>query len=426
MALDPVLNFAKVTVNTGYDAAATSIVLVAGQGAKLPETADGDFNLTWWNSTDYSDPSDDPNVEIVRCTARSTDTLTVTRNQESSGASTKNTADKTYKMVLGFTKKSYDEIDSDYQPIDDALTNISGLAYASDSFIKFTAEDTYTVRTLAETIGDLSGVASGTFSFNDQNLTSVGTLGVGAITTTGSFSQTGATTFGTGTGAISLNGSVSIASAKTFKFNTGATVGTIGTTFADNDTSLMTSQAIKEKIENYSYVTGAGAITAVEGEATLVFGGSISLGGHAFDDIDITAEFTDTDDHIMSSKAIKAKIEDYGYSTGGGITWNEVTGTSQSASVDNGYICNNASLVTVTLPDTAALGSVVRISGKGAGGWKVAQNAGETIHFGNTDTTAGAGGYLEFTNRYDAVELLCTTANTDWVIISSIGNITIN
>ena len=63
---------------------------------------------------------------------------------------------------------------------------------------------------------------------------------------------------------------------------------------------------------------------------------------------------------------------------GGGITWNEVTGTSQAAAVDNGYICNNASLVTVTLPDTAALGSVVAITGKGAGGWKVAQNAGET------------------------------------------------
>jgi len=36
MALDPVKNFAKVEVSTGYDAAATSITLVSGQGAKLP------------------------------------------------------------------------------------------------------------------------------------------------------------------------------------------------------------------------------------------------------------------------------------------------------------------------------------------------------------------------------------------------------
>ena len=80
-----------------------------------------------------------------------------------------------------------------------------------------------------------------------------------------------------------------------------------------------------------TYVTAAEAITAVEGEATLVFSGSISIGGHAFNDIDITAEFTDTDDHIMSSKAIKAKIENYGYSTEAG-TVTAVTGTGAISS----------------------------------------------------------------------------------------------
>ena len=77
-------------------------------------STDGSFNLVWWNSTDYSDPSDDPNVEIVRCTARSTDTLTVTRAQESTSASTKNTSAKTYKMVLAPTKKLVDDIGTSY------------------------------------------------------------------------------------------------------------------------------------------------------------------------------------------------------------------------------------------------------------------------------------------------------------------------
>lgn len=114
--------------------------------------------------------------------------------------------------------------------------------------------------------------------------------------------------------------------------------------------------------------------------------------------------------------------------SGGGssFTWNEVTGTTQTASVDNGYITNNASMVTVTLPDTAALGSVVRVAGKGAGGWRIAQNAGETIHFGNTDTTTGTTGNLSSTNQYDSVELLCITANSDWVVASSVGNIEID
>jgi hypothetical protein len=100
--MDNAKNFAKVTVSTGYDAAATSIVLVSGDGAKLPTPP---FNVVWWNYTDYPDPSDDPNKEIVRVTAISTDTLTVTRAQEGTSASTKNTSGKTYKMIAGITAK---------------------------------------------------------------------------------------------------------------------------------------------------------------------------------------------------------------------------------------------------------------------------------------------------------------------------------
>lgn len=111
--LDPVKNFAIVTVSTTYDASATSIALTSGHGARLPApSTDGAFNLVWWNSTDYSNPADDPNVEIVRVTARSTDTLTVTRAQESTSASTKNTASKTYKMALVPTKKLRDDLES--------------------------------------------------------------------------------------------------------------------------------------------------------------------------------------------------------------------------------------------------------------------------------------------------------------------------
>lgn len=110
---------------------------------------------------------------------------------------------------------------------------------------------------------------------------------------------------------------------------------------------------------------------------------------------------------------------------GGGLTWNEVTGTTQAAAVNNGYITNNASLVTVTIPTTAAVGDTVRVAGRGAGGWKIAQNASEIIHFGSTDTTTGTGGSLESTNRYDAVELVCIVADTEWVVASSMGNITI-
>jgi len=108
---------------------------------------------------------------------------------------------------------------------------------------------------------------------------------------------------------------------------------------------------------------------------------------------------------------------------GGGLTWNEETGTSANMAVNNGYIANNAALVTLTLPSTAAVGEIVRVTGKGAGLYSIAQNAGQTIHFGTSSTTTGAGGSLTATNQYDSIEMVCITADTEWVVISATGNI---
>ena len=110
---------------------------------------------------------------------------------------------------------------------------------------------------------------------------------------------------------------------------------------------------------------------------------------------------------------------------GGGITWTEVTGTTQTAAADNGYIANNEALITVTLPETCAVGKTIRVSGKGSGLWKIAQNAGQIIYFGDQNTTSGTAGYLAAQNQYDSIELLCITANTTFNVISVVGNITV-
>ena len=112
--------------------------------------------------------------------------------------------------------------------------------------------------------------------------------------------------------------------------------------------------------------------------------------------------------------------------TGSGIGWNEITGASQAMAPDQGYVTNNAGLVTLTLPAVAAFGTVINIVGKGAGGWRIAQGAGQQIQVGSTASTVGAGGYVESTNQYDSIELLCTTANTTWTCLGGPqGNITI-
>jgi hypothetical protein len=105
------------------------------------------------------------------------------------------------------------------------------------------------------------------------------------------------------------------------------------------------------------------------------------------------------------------------------MTWIEVTGTSQNAAINKGYVTNNAGLVTVNLPSTFAFGDRIRVAGNGAGGWKVVANTGDVINFGSTATISG--GNLASTNRYDAVELLAITANATWVTLSAVGGITV-
>jgi len=62
----------------------------------------------------------------------------------------------------------------------------------------------------------------------------------------------------------------------------------------------------------------------------VVAAGSVSIGGHAVDDIDVGSEFVDADDHLMTSGAIKEKIESYGYVTSAGI--------SHDGSTNNGVL----------------------------------------------------------------------------------------
>lgn len=106
-----------------------------------------------------------------------------------------------------------------------------------------------------------------------------------------------------------------------------------------------------------------------------------------------------------------------------------VTATGNTTLVNNRrYITKHstpANKITYTLPATAAIGDTISVVGYTAGGWRIAQNAGQQIFFGSNSTTIGAGGYLEFTNAKDAIALTCVTASTEWSVIYSVGNITI-
>jgi hypothetical protein len=66
----------------------------------------------------------------------------------------------------------------------------------------------------------------------------------------------------------------------------------------------------------------------------------------------------------------------------GALPWVVVSGTSQQAVANTGYLASNSAEVTVTLPASPAVGDIVRVSGVGAGGWRIAQNAGQSVASG--------------------------------------------
>jgi len=121
MALDPVVNFFRSTIATlPVASGGTSIVITTGDGAKLPDPAvDGNFNLTIYNE---DDPFDAP--EIVRVTAISGDTLTVTRAQEGTSATNK-TSGNTWYLELTPTAKTIQDIDSEKLDVADVVNNLT-------------------------------------------------------------------------------------------------------------------------------------------------------------------------------------------------------------------------------------------------------------------------------------------------------------
>lgn len=110
-----------------------------------------------------------------------------------------------------------------------------------------------------------------------------------------------------------------------------------------------------------------------------------------------------------------------------GFAWTVVASGTQAMSANMGYIMGNgASLVTLTLPSTAAAGSLIAIQGASSGGWTVSQNSGQAINIGSSASTTGVGGSISSTNAHDSLLLVCTVANTNFACLGAPqGNITI-
>lgn len=112
-------------------------------------------------------------------------------------------------------------------------------------------------------------------------------------------------------------------------------------------------------------------------------------------------------------------------SSGGGLSWSVIT-ADQTASVNNGYICNKAGTLALALPGSSSVGDIVRVTNINTStGTQFTQAAGQQIFFATSSTTLGATGTLTSTQLGDSLEIVCTAVNTTWRVISSIGNWTV-
>lgn len=110
--------------------------------------------------------------------------------------------------------------------------------------------------------------------------------------------------------------------------------------------------------------------------------------------------------------------------TGGGLTWSTIT-ADQTAVINNGYICNKAGLLTLTMPSTAAVGSIIAaVNINTAAGTKfLSANPGQ-LNFGTSAATANTGSFTSIALQ-DVLFLVCTIANTTWCAYGAQGNWTV-
>ncbi len=258
--------------------------------------------------------------------------------------------------------------------------------------------------------GLLSGTRGGTGVNNGASTITLG----GSLVTSGAFASTftmtntTSVTFPT-SGTLATTAQLPTPAALTKTDDTNVTL-TLGGTPA---TALLQATSITAGWTGLLSGTRGG--TGVNnGSSTITIGGNVTFSG-AFTFTGTVTGNTSVTFPTSGTLATTSQLT--------GLTWNDLSGTTQTAVVNNGYIISNASQTTVTIPATAAVGSVFAVQGKGAAGWILQMNTGQVCHLGSSATSSA--GTLTSTNLWDAIEIICVTANTTFAVRSAVGNITV-
>lgn len=118
---------------------------------------------------------------------------------------------------------------------------------------------------------------------------------------------------------------------------------------------------------------------------------------------------------------VVAGVPAWANATGGGLTFNTVTASTQAMAVNNIYYSTYAGTCVMTLPSTAATGSIIRIITDSSHVIQIAQNSGQLIYCGAQNgvslvTTTGTGGSITTVDPNTVIELTCIATDTTWIV----------
>jgi len=175
MPLDQVENFVEVNVSGTHSSTETIISLQSGEASNLPDPASGEFNLVWFDSTNFSRPSEDNSVEIVRVTGRdiTNDTITVLRGQENTTAVAHDTSNSDYVMILAQTAKMIEDVDAADFSTNTVTVAGNSVALGSSTAVNHSdlsnigTGDHHTRYSDEEAKDAVGGILNADFSYND-------------------------------------------------------------------------------------------------------------------------------------------------------------------------------------------------------------------------------------------------------------------
>jgi hypothetical protein len=241
-------NNAASTLAAGINAAVTSFSVAAGQGALFPNPTGGDYFYVT-----LSDAASGLVIEICKCTARSTDALTVTRGSQGTTPAAFLIADKVElrPTATGFTELAAlggTNTYTGYQALAAGAVGTPSLYLSTD-----TTTGLYRI-----------GANNDGFAVSGAKVLDIASTG---LAVTGTLSASGATTLSTTlavTGATTLSSTLSVnstAPTMTLKrTNSTTSFGSINWTGSDNtvDLQLTTNNAVASSLKCCTSVPGSG------------------------------------------------------------------------------------------------------------------------------------------------------------------------